>query len=106
MDSELFKSLLGLSGIPFILALTQLLKPFIGDTRWYPVIALAFGLALNIAIAWVLGADNRADILAAAILGIMAGLAASGIYSGVSTLKEGPMADKDRRRELPPSPRI
>lgn len=69
--------LIGLAGVPFVIAFVQLLKPFIPDVRVYPLLALATGLALNLAIASALGGDP----VRATAAGLVAGLAASGLYS-------------------------
>ena len=104
MDSELLKSLVGLGGIPIILALTQLFKPWINDTRLYPFISVAWALAINIGLAIGLGGADRVVLMNAAFLGTMAGLAGSGLYSSGATFREGTLADKSKRPDSPPSP--
>jgi len=99
MDGELVKSLVALGGVPLILGLVQVFKPFISDTRYYPLLAVAFGLAINLVAGWALGAGTASDWVVAAFNGIIAGLAASGLYSTGSTLKEGATADKNNRNE-------
>jgi len=94
VDGELVKSLVALGGVPLILGLVQLFKPFISDTRYYPLLAVAFGLVINLIAGWTLGAGTASEWVAAAFNGITAGLAASGLYSTGSTLKEGVAADK------------
>lgn len=69
--------LIGLAGVPFVIAFVQLLKPFIPDTRVYPLLALMTGVALNLSIAAALGGDP----VRATAGGLVAGLAASGLYS-------------------------
>ena len=96
-DSELIKSLVALGGVPLILGLVQLFKPFISDTRYYPLLAIALGLVINLITAWALGASGTSDWVAALFNGIIAGMAAGGLYSGGSTLWEGPTADKKNR---------
>ncbi|MDD4985490.1 MAG: hypothetical protein PHQ43_06825 [Dehalococcoidales bacterium] len=97
IDRELVKSLVALGGVPLILGLVQLLKPFISDTRYYPLLAVAFGLVINLVAGWTLGAGAPSDWVAAIFNGVTAGLAASGLYSTGSTLREGEAADKDNR---------
>jgi hypothetical protein len=72
--------LIGLAGVPLIVALVELLKrtfPQI-EPRWYPLAAVLWGEALNLGLATMLGQDWRTAL----ILGLVSGLAASGIYSG------------------------
>jgi uncharacterized membrane protein HdeD (DUF308 family) len=38
-NTELIKSIVALGGVPLILGLVQLFKPFVTDTRFYPLIA-------------------------------------------------------------------
>ena len=94
IGNELIASLVALGGVPLILGLVQLFKPFISDTRYYPLLALAFGLVINLIAAWATGANGTSDWVAALFNGITAGMAASGLYSASSTLKEGAAADK------------
>jgi len=97
IDGDLIKSLVALGGVPLILGLVQLFKPFISDTRYYPLLAVAFGLVINLVAGWTLGTGTASDWVAALFNGITAGLAASGLYSTGSTLREGTAADKKNR---------
>ena len=99
MDGELVKSLVALGGVPLILGLVQVFKPFISDTRYYPLLAVVFGLVINLVAGWTMGANTASDWVAAAFNGIIAGMAASGLYSTGSTLREGSVADKKNRAE-------
>ena len=94
-NNELITSLVALGGVPLILGLVQLFKPFISDTRYYALLALAFGLIINFIVGVVLGAGWIASLFN----GITAGLAAAGLYSTGSTFKEGALADKNNRSE-------
>jgi len=87
-------SIVALGGVPLILGLVQLFKPFITDTRFYPLLALGFGLAINLVAGWALGASMATDWVTALFNGIIAGMAAGGLYSAGSSLKEGAAADK------------
>ena len=93
--NEFITSIVALGGVPLILGLVQLFKPFITDTRFYPLIALGFGLAINLVAGWALGASMATDWVTALFNGIIAGLAAGGLYSAGSTLNEGSAADKN-----------
>ena len=92
--NDFITSVVALGGVPLILGLVQLFKPFITDTRFYPLVALGFGLAINLIAGWTLGASASADWVTALFNGIIAGMAASGLYSTGSTLKEGVAANK------------
>ncbi len=73
---------IGLAGVPLIAALVQIAKSWVSDERYYPVIALAVGLTLNLGIAYA----RQSDLPTAVLLGLVAGLAASGLYSQGKTL--------------------
>lgn len=75
----------GLAAIPFVIGLVELLKPFISDKRFYPIVAVVFGVALNEVVAWQL---NQGYALAT-LLGVTVGLAASGLYSTGATIRRG-----------------
>jgi hypothetical protein len=69
--------LIGLAGVPFVIAFVQVLKPIVSDARVYPLLALATGVVMNLAIA----ASLDGDPIRATAAGLIAGLAASGLYS-------------------------
>ena len=94
--------LIGLGGLPAIMALTQMWKGIVSDTRYYPLISVAMGLVVNILAAFALSQTTGRELAAASIQGLIAGLAAAGLYSWGSTLKEGAAADKSNR--VPPPP--
>jgi hypothetical protein len=98
-NNELITSIVALGGVPLILGLVQLFKSFVSDTRYYPLVAMAFGLVINLIAGWALGATAVTDWITALLNGIIAGLAASGLYSAGSTVKEGTLADKNNRQE-------
>ena len=90
MDTNDFiTSIVALGGVPLILGLVQLFKPFIKDTRFYPLLALGFGLAINLIAGWTLGASTPSDWVTSLFNGVIAGMAASGLYSAGTTLKAG-----------------
>ncbi|MCL4535917.1 MAG: hypothetical protein M1370_12255 [Bacteroidetes bacterium] len=86
------QDLIGLAGVPLIIALVEGVKRvFPGlEPRWYPLVALACGEALNLA----LGLSQGQDWRAALVLGLVAGLAASGLYSGGKALAAGRSAER------------
>jgi hypothetical protein len=81
-------SFVGLAGIPFIVALVQLLKntwPTIPSHYW-PAIVLLVSVILNLALAWQLAGNLGTAVL----VGIVTGLSASGLYSWATTTGPGP----------------
>jgi hypothetical protein len=89
-EQDLVKSIIAGGSVPIILALVQVIKGLVPDSRWYPLVAVAFGLLINVGCIWALNPSLSALILVYAVIqGLMAGLSASGIYSAGSTLKEG-----------------
>lgn len=72
------QALRGLAGTPVVLALVQLLKGVVPDTRWHPLLALAGGIGWNLALAAV----YAQPLGPAALLGVIVGLVAAGVYSG------------------------
>ncbi len=101
-NAEFLRSMISVGGIPVIVGLTWIFKPFISDTRFYPFIAIGFGLLINLAIAYALGLLQGAGIIVAVLQGIIAGMAASGAYSVSSTFREGLLANKANRPEASP----
>lgn len=79
--------LLGLGGAAVVVALVEAAKlawPGLAP-RWYPLLALACGVLWNVALAALLGTE----LSRAAALGVVVGLAASGLYSGGKALAGG-----------------
>ncbi len=77
----------GLAGAGIVLALVEVLRRTIGTNiltdRFTPLLSIAFGIGLNA----VIKLDNAVNVeettwLGTVLLGIMTGLAASGMYSG------------------------
>lgn len=82
---DLVKSLVALGGVPLIIGLVQMVKLWVDDARLYPVAAVIFGLAINLGATIFLGNVTGVDWFAAFWYGVLAGLAASGLYSGSKT---------------------
>ena len=89
MENELI-GLFGLGSVGLVLALTQVVKPWVNDTRLYPLISIALGIGLNI----LIGQMTHNGVASSILYGMMAGLSASGLYSFGATLKEGVGAKK------------
>lgn len=91
MNNVELGTLYGAGSIPLIVAVVQVFKGLIPDTRWYAMLALIFGIAINMGI----GSYLNTPVIVATIQGLVAGLSASGLYSFGSTLKEGAAAHKN-----------
>lgn len=76
MTESNIAQLIGLAGVPAIVAIVAMLKPWITDSNLWPPLALALALALNLTVAFARGTDP----LEAAAAGLLAGLAAAGLY--------------------------
>ncbi len=76
-----YEQFLGLAGFPIITALVSVAKPWLPDERLHPPVALALGVALNVGIAY----QQQTDLVLAVLVGIVTGLAASGLYSQAKT---------------------
>lgn len=70
------RELVGLAGVPLIVALVQVSKAWVQDERYWPLLAMGWGLVLNLGIALAL----HSDLATAIVYGIVAGLAAAGLY--------------------------
>jgi hypothetical protein len=71
---------LGLAGVPLLVALTEATKLVAPELqpRFHPLVALAWGLLLTVGVGAYLGADP----VLGAVTGLVAALAAVGLYSG------------------------
>ena len=74
----------GLASVPVLIGLVEVCKRWIDDDRYYPLIALALGIIINLAIAYRTGTDYTLAVL----VGVVAGLASSGLYSGQKTFRQ------------------
>jgi len=74
---DVLQGLVGLAGAPVVVALVQVAKVWLPDQRLWPVAALVLGVAWNLALAAVL----TQPLGAAALLGVLTGLLASGFWS-------------------------
>ncbi len=79
----MLKDLIGLAGVPFVVALTEAVKVVVPElpSRFYPLVALAWALGVNLLAAHVFSLPY----VEAAVEGVAAGLAASGLYSATRT---------------------
>ncbi|MFA6315709.1 MAG: hypothetical protein WC648_05080 [Candidatus Paceibacterota bacterium] len=96
-DPAAIQALIGLGGSFLITGLVEWIKATFPelDKRWWPTLALAFGLVLNVGWAAIelyaqMTTQPAAVVLfVATVFGLMAGLSASGLYSSGKTLREG-----------------
>jgi 4-amino-4-deoxy-L-arabinose transferase-like glycosyltransferase len=78
MDQQHVTQLVGLAGVPAVMAIVELIKPFCpGASKTWPVLALIIALTINLSVAIL----RSTDLLDAAAAGMLAGLAASGLWS-------------------------
>ncbi len=81
----------GLAGAGVVLALVEVLRRTVGERiikdRFTPVLAIGFGIGLNalIKLDTAVGVEET-TWLGTVLLGILTGLAASGLYSGGRTM--------------------
>lgn len=70
----------GLAGAPFVLALTEAIKRMVPGMapRWTPLVAIAVGVVVNLAIAYADGTS----MVGAIVLGVASACMAIGLYSG------------------------
>jgi hypothetical protein len=80
------RELFGLAGVPFIIAMVEMVKrsfPGLHGETFAPL-AVFFGIVINGAVGMYLGIDTFPAIMT----GIVAGLVASGLYSGGKAVVE------------------
>lgn len=65
--------------IAIVVGLTQIVKPFVSDQRFYPLISLALGIAASFLVPQI-------TIAMTILAGLVMGLSASGAYSTGKTL--------------------
>lgn len=70
------------SGIGLVLVLTELTKLTGLPKRFWPLVAVGWGIVLSVADALTLGAIGARQIWVAGIVGITVGAAAMGLWSG------------------------
>lgn len=80
------KGLIGLGGIPFIQALVAAFKTMFPNfpSQYLISVSIGFGIILNVALAYFM----TLPYWEAALVGIVAGLAASGFYSAGKALSK------------------
>lgn len=65
--------------IAVVVGITQVIKPFVSDQRWYPIISLVLGVAASFLVPQV-------SVATTILAGLVMGLSASGAYSATKTV--------------------
>lgn len=79
--SDLFiRIFLGLAGVPVVISLTNLLKGLYDVGKYNVLYAMTAGVALNLIGVLFFTAYSVQSVVAAAFVGLLVGLAASGLY--------------------------
>jgi len=88
------RELIGLGGVPLIIALVELVKRTIPElpVRFHPALAVFWGIVLNVALAYLLAMNYGPAVL----IGVVAGLAAAKLYEyGAARGKEATFVEYD-----------
>jgi hypothetical protein len=88
-----------LGSVPLILGIVQAVKAWVKDSRFYPVISIILGIAINVLIA----VGTGGSYIAAVFMGVIAGLSAGGIY-GAATTKVDKASEMDNVSKPWPRP--
>ncbi len=80
-----------IGSVALVLAITQMFKPLVKNTAWHPFIAVLLGIGINYYLVWASVTTpetvlTRILVAQAIMSGLVAGLAASGLYSQGKTL--------------------
>lgn len=87
-ELALVQGIVGAGGVPFITVIVQALKPvFRDDHRWYPLLSLLVGIAVNVAALVLLRGYSVSAVLLGLIQGVTVGLSSAGLYSVGSALR-------------------
>jgi hypothetical protein len=87
MTPEQLFEVAGSAGL--IMALVQIAKPWIKDSRWYPLLAIILGASMNVLVEWAVAGFAKLPVVTSIFQGVIAGVTASGLYSVGSTMKKG-----------------
>lgn len=81
----------GVAGAPVVAGLVQLVKAAWPDlpSRWWPLLAVVWGVVWNVALALEVGLDLGES----ALWGVVTGLLASGLFSLAKAVGKAPKAD-------------
>ena len=64
---------------PIILAVVSLAKQWVANSKWYPIVSVLVGIILAVSFSGL-------TVSFAVLLGVLAGLSASGLYSGAKAV--------------------
>jgi len=67
--------------VAIIVGITQIVKAFVSDSRFYPVISLVLGVAVSFLV-------PQATVAMTVLAGLVMGLSAAGLYSTGKTLTQ------------------
>ena len=82
MGEDAVVALVGMAGVPAVIGLTEVVKRTARPARrWWASIAVAVGLAVNLGFGALFGMDLRVQ----AAVGLVVGLAATGLYDATHT---------------------
>jgi hypothetical protein len=80
--AEIFvQSFIGIAGIPAIVAIVNLVKGIKDFGNYNNVIACLVGIIINVVGVWTFDMVSKVNIVSAIAVGVLAGLAASGLYT-------------------------
>ena len=80
--AEIFvQAFIGTAGIPAIVAIVNLIKGIKDFGNYNNVIACLVGIIINVVGVWTFDMVSKVNIVSAIAVGVLAGLAASGLYT-------------------------
>lgn len=92
LTQQTLQAAVGLGGVGITKHLVQaLVKPFVTDSRFYPLASVLLGTIWNVGLCYVLGLP----LPAAALMGVLTGLSASGDYDSSKTMAPAPAPQLD-----------
>ena len=86
LSSADLQALVGVGGVPVVLAFVAVAKRYVEDDRTYPLMALVFGVLWNMLLAVVL--QPPLPLGPALLAGLLCGLTAAGTFSAVKTVRK------------------
>jgi hypothetical protein len=80
--------------VPIIIAICQAIKMTGLDSKWMPFISMGVGIGISF-----IANHDMADLTSTLLNGLMYGLSASGLYSGISTTAKAIAHEKARKAD-------
>lgn len=78
--------------MPWIKVLVDVIKPFIKDTKWYPILSMLIGVVFGIVVSLLFGFSVPEYVLA----GFIAGVGASGLYDIAKSVKNSQQIEGEK----------